>query len=119
MLREQIAKHIMMCSDSCTVILLTVHGAKLFISLQHFTRLHEQRYSAKKIIILHKGSLKCCTMYINTCVLAKSMIDIQQKDSSCRSGLTALCCKQIGSTNSAMKYLYLILALLFYMATCP
>jgi hypothetical protein len=119
MLREQITKHIMMFSHSCTVILLTVHGAKLFISLQHFTRLHEQRYSAKKIIILHKGSLKCCTMYINTCVLAKSMIDIQRKDSSWRGGLTALSCKQIGSTNSAMKCLYLILALLFYMATCP
>jgi len=42
---------------------LTVHGAKLFISLQYFTRLHEQRYSAKKIIIWHKGSLKYCTMY--------------------------------------------------------
>ena len=34
MLREQITQHIMMIS--CTVILLTVHGAKLFISLQHF-----------------------------------------------------------------------------------
>ena len=58
-------------------------------------------------------------MYINTCVLAKSMIDIERKDGSCRSGLTALRCKQIGYTNSAMKYLYLILALLFYMATYP
>jgi len=114
MLREQITKHIMMCSLSCTVILLAVHGAKLFISLQYFTRLHEQRYSAKKIIISHKGSLKCCTMYTNTRVLAKSMIDIQRKDSSCRSGLTALCCKQTGYANSLMKCLYLILVLLFY-----
>jgi len=106
MRREQITKHITMCSFSCTVILLTVHGAKLFISVLHFTRLTEQRYSAKKIIISHKGSLKCCTMYKNTGVLAKSMIDIQQKDSSCRSGLTALCCKQTGYTNSAMKCVY-------------
>jgi hypothetical protein len=43
MLREQITKHIMMCSLFRTVILLTVHGAKLFIYLQHFTRLNEQR----------------------------------------------------------------------------
>jgi hypothetical protein len=65
-----------MCSLSCTVILLTVLGAKLFIFLQYFTRLHEQRYNAQKIKISHKGSLKCCTMYINICVQANSMIDI-------------------------------------------
>jgi hypothetical protein len=106
-------------SLSCTVILLIVHGAKLFISLQYFTRLHEQRYSAQKIKISHKGSLKFCAMYINICVLANSMIDIQRKDSSCRSGPTVLCCKQIGYTNSGMKCLFLILALLFYMATYP
>ena len=86
----------MMCSLSCTVILLTVHVAKLFISLQYFTRLHEQRYSAQKSKISHIDSLKCCTMYINICVLANTMIDTQRKDSSCRSGLTAMCCKQTG-----------------------
>jgi hypothetical protein len=61
---------------------LTVHGSKLFIALHYFTRLHYQRYSARKIKISHQVSLKCCTMYINTCVLVKSMIDIQRKNKS-------------------------------------